>query len=61
MGQGQRDSRDDCRAGERKHDLAEEYLQKTKVARGVFLVLVRKAQAPVMGSEWEREATPSGT
>ena len=37
----------DCRAGERKHDLAEEYLQTTKVARGVFLVLVRKAQAPV--------------
>ena len=39
----------DCRAGERKHDLAEEYLQTTKVARGVFLILVRKAQAPV----WE--------
>jgi hypothetical protein len=37
----------DCRAGERKHDVAEEYLQTTKVARGVFLVLVRKAQAPV--------------
>jgi len=39
----------DCRAGERKHDLAEEYLQTTKVARGVFLILVRKAQSPV----WE--------
>jgi hypothetical protein len=39
----------DCRAGERKHDLAEEYLPTTKVTRGVFLILVRKAQAPV----WE--------
>jgi hypothetical protein len=39
----------DCRAGERKHDLAEEYLPTTKVTQGVFLILVRKAQAPV----WE--------
>ena len=39
----------DCRAGERKHDLAEEYLPTTKVTRGVFLILVREAQAPV----WE--------
>jgi hypothetical protein len=39
----------DCRAGERKHDLAEEYLQTTKVTRGVYLILVRKAPAPV----WE--------
>ena len=39
----------DCRAGERKHDLAEEYLKTTPITRGVFLILVRKAQAPV----WE--------
>lgn len=39
----------DCRAGERKHDLAEEHLKITQVTRGVFLILVRKAQAPV----WE--------
>jgi hypothetical protein len=39
----------DCRAGERKHDLAEEYLKTTPIKRGVFLILVRKAQAPV----WE--------
>jgi hypothetical protein len=38
----------DCRAGERKHDLAE-HLKTAQVTRGVFLILVRKAQAPV----WE--------
>ena len=37
----------DCAVGERKHELAEEYLAKTKVAQGVFLILVRRAQAPV--------------
>ena len=37
----------DCRAGERKHDLAEEYLAKTTVAQGLFLILVGRAQAPV--------------
>ena len=37
----------DCRAGERKHDLAEEHLKRTLITRGVFLILVRKAQAPV--------------
>ena len=37
----------DCPAGERKHELAEEYLTKTKVTRGLFLVLVGRAQAPV--------------
>jgi hypothetical protein len=39
----------DCRARERKHHLAEDFLQTTKVTRGVFLILVRKAQVPV----WE--------
>jgi hypothetical protein len=37
----------DCSAGERKHDIAEEYLAKTKVSRGLFLILVGRAQAPV--------------
>ena len=37
----------DCSAGERKHDLAEEYLAKTKITQGLFLVLVARAQAPV--------------
>jgi len=37
----------DCSAGQRKHDLAEEYLAKTKVTQGLFLVLVGRAQAPV--------------
>jgi len=37
----------DCSAGQRKHDLAEEYLAKTKIRQGLFLVLVARAQAPV--------------
>jgi hypothetical protein len=37
----------DCRVGERKHDIAEEYLRKTKVTQGLFLVLIGRAQAPV--------------
>ena len=37
----------DCPAGQRKHDLAEEYRAKTTVLQGLFLVLVGRAQAPV--------------
>src|SRR6516162_8949092 len=37
----------DCSAGQRKHDLAEEYLAKTTVTQGLFLVMVGRAQAPV--------------
>jgi len=37
----------DCAVGERKHDLAEEYLAKTTVTHGLFLILVGRAQAPV--------------
>src|SRR5207249_10807169 len=37
----------DCSGAERKDDIAEEYLAKTKVTRGLFLVLVGRAQAPV--------------
>jgi hypothetical protein len=36
-----------CSAGERKHDIAEEYRAKTTVTQGLFLVLVGRAQAPV--------------
>src|SRR6202011_5779392 len=37
----------DCPAGQRKHELAEEYLAKTKVTQGLFLVLVGRAPAVV--------------
>src|SRR5438034_9156865 len=37
----------DCSAGQRKHDIAEEYLTKTTVTEGLFLVLVGRAPAPV--------------
>ena len=37
----------DCHVGERKHDIAEEFLAKTKVTRWLFLILVGRAQAPV--------------
>src|SRR5205814_4848449 len=35
-----------CSAGERKHDIAEDYLARTTIAEGLFLVLVGRAQAP---------------
>ncbi len=37
----------DCPVGERKHEIAEEYLAKTTVTQGLFLILVGRAQAPV--------------
>ena len=37
----------DCSVGERKHDIAEDYLARTTVTQGLFLVLVGRAQAPV--------------
>ena len=37
----------DCPAGQRKPELAEEYLTKTRVTQGLFLVLVGRARAPV--------------
>jgi hypothetical protein len=37
----------DCPAGEHKHTLAEQYLAKTAVTQGLFLILVGRAQAPV--------------
>ena len=37
----------DCFVGDRKHDMAEEHLAKTKITEGLFLILVGRAQAPV--------------
>src|SRR6201997_4109878 len=37
----------DCPVGQRKHELAEEYLAKTTVTQGLFLVLVGRAPALV--------------
>ena len=39
----------DCRVGQRKHNIAEEYLAQTSITRGLFLILIGRAQAPV----WE--------
>jgi hypothetical protein len=39
----------DCPAGQHKHDLAEEYLARTKVAQGLFLVLVDAGGEPEHG------------
>ncbi len=47
----------DCKAGERKHEVAEEYLSEHPDVRGVFLILVARAVAPV----WDVERTPNGT
>lgn len=46
----------DCRRGERKHEIAEEYLATHSVESGLFLVLVARAVAPV----WEVERTTRG-
>jgi hypothetical protein len=46
----------DCKRGERKHQIAEEYLATHDVERGVFLVLVARAIAPV----WEVTRSASG-
>ena len=48
----------DCIAGERKHDVADEYLAKTAVTDGLFLVLVGRAQAPVwhVGANYHLES-----
>jgi hypothetical protein len=46
----------DCRRGEKKHQLAEEYLATHTVSRGVFLILVARAVAPV----WEVKRSTKG-
>ena len=37
----------DCSVGERKHDIAEQWLAKTNIPQGLFLILIGRAQAPV--------------
>ena len=46
----------DCKRGERKHQIAEDYLAEHDVEPGVFLILVARAVAPV----WEVTRTESG-
>jgi hypothetical protein len=46
----------DCGRGERKHRIAEEYLATHAVKRGLFLILVGRAMAPV----WEVQRSASG-
>src|SRR3954454_1908697 len=46
----------DCKRGERKHQIAEEYLATHEVVRGVFLILVARAIAPV----WEVTRSRAG-
>lgn len=47
----------DCTQGERKHELAEQYLPKDPNLVGVFLILVGRAPAPV----WDVVRSKSGT
>jgi hypothetical protein len=46
----------DCAPGERKHEIAEEYLPKGSKFTGVFLILVARAPAPV----WDAQCSKSG-
>jgi len=46
----------DCKAGERKHQIAEEYLGEHTVGVGVFMILVARAPAIV----WKVNRTRSG-
>jgi len=46
----------DCSRGERKHQIAEDYLAEYDVQPGVFLILVARAAAPV----WEVTRTDTG-
>jgi len=46
----------DCRRGERKHDLAEDYLAEHAVGRGLFMILVGRAVAPV----WDVQRSSGG-
>ena len=46
----------DCKADERKHRIAEDYLREHPVGVGVFLILVARAPAPV----WKVSRTAAG-
>lgn len=47
----------DCPQGERKHEIAAEYLLENPDARGLFLILVARAVAPV----WDIQRSTNGT
>ncbi len=47
----------DCRRGERKHDLAEDYLATHAVKRGLFLIIVGRAEVPL----WDVRRARSGS
>ena len=55
----------DCPAGQRKHELAEEYLAKTRVTQGLFLVLVGRRRRCGMSARTttsnERSRCPMST
>jgi hypothetical protein len=51
----------DCKAGERKHLLAEEYLRTHPVQPGVFMILVAKAPAMVWDVRRSADGTVIGT
>ena len=46
----------DCRTGERKHEIAEEYLSRNSSVRGLFMILISRAVAPV----WEVRRSRQG-
>jgi hypothetical protein len=46
----------DCRRGERKHDIAQDYLAEHSVGRGLFMILVGRAVAPV----WDVQRSSGG-
>jgi len=46
----------DCRRGDRKHDIAEDYLAGHSVGRGLFMILVGRAVAPV----WDVQRSSGG-
>src|SRR5216683_831172 len=46
----------DCRRGDRKHDIAEDYLAEHSVGRGLFMILVGRAVAPV----WDVQRSSGG-
>ncbi len=47
----------DCHQGERKHELAEQYIPKDPSFTGVFLILVNRAPSPV----WDIQRSKKGT
>jgi len=46
----------DCRSGEHKHEIAEDYLAEHSVGRGLFMILVARAVAPV----WDVQRSSGG-